>query len=288
MKDRKKWVVLGTVAAVAAALLAGVAVFAQVSGEAQPEEMSSPGSPLGLAYPIVDTGQTSCYDVDGEEIPCPEPGDPLYGQDAQFSGNQPRYVDNGDGTVTDLVTGLMWQKSPDTDGDGDIDYDDKLTFEEAMEYAESCTLAGYDDWRLPTIKELYSLILFSGKDPSGLERADPGKLRPFIDTRYFDFAYGDVRAGERLIDAQYVSSTVYVGTVMNGQRAVFGVNFADGRIKGYGLGGGSRGEKRFYVKLVRGNPAYGVNQFVDNGDGTITDLATGLMWAKDDSGMGMT
>ncbi|MCA9909455.1 MAG: DUF1566 domain-containing protein, partial [Anaerolineae bacterium] len=37
----------------------------------------------------------------------------------------------------------------------------------------------------------------------------------------------------------------------------------------------------------RGNTAYGINDFVDNGDGTITDQATGLMWAQDDSGSGM-
>ncbi len=38
---------------------------------------------------------------------------------------------------------------------------------------------------------------------------------------------------------------------------------------------------------MRGNPGYGVNDFVDNGDGTITDDATGLMWFKSDSGVGM-
>jgi hypothetical protein len=38
---------------------------------------------------------------------------------------------------------------------------------------------------------------------------------------------------------------------------------------------------------VRGNTAYGVNDFTDNGDGTVTDNATGLMWSQDDSGTGM-
>ena len=42
-----------------------------------------------------------------------------------------------------------------------------------------------------------------------------------------------------------------------------------------------------YVRYVRGNPAYGKNDFHDNGDGTITDRATGLMWQKADSGKGM-
>ena len=43
------------------------------------------------------------------------------------------------------------------------------------------------------------------------------------------------------------------------------------------------GEKEFYVKCVRGNASYGVNDFTDNGGGTVVDLATGLMWSQDDS-----
>ena len=50
-------------------------------------------------------------------------------------------------------------------------------------------------------------------------------------------------------------------------------------------GGGT--EKTFFVLCVRGNPSYGKNDFHDNGDGTITDRATGLMWSKADSGQGM-
>ena len=41
--------------------------------------------------------------------------------------------------------------------------------------------------------------------------------------------------------------------------------------------------KKFYVIYVRGNTEYGNNKFIDNGDGTITDNATGLMWLKADS-----
>jgi hypothetical protein len=67
---------------------------------------------------------------------------------------------------------------------------------------------------------------------------------------------------------------------------LFGVNFADGRIKGYGLTLlGS--DKTFFVIYVRGNTSYGQNSFADNGDGTISDNATGLMWAQNDSGMGL-
>ena len=123
-------------------------------------------------------------------------------------------------------------------------------------------------------------------DPSGNEDADTSDLIPFIDSAYFDFAYGDTSSGERIIDAQYATSTKYVDTTMNGDETMFGVNFADGRIKGYGLSLRGR-EKTFFVIYVRGNPDYGINDFVDNGDGTIMDQATGLMWTQSDSGAGM-
>ena len=42
-----------------------------------------------------------------------------------------------------------------------------------------------------------------------------------------------------------------------------------------------------FVRYVRGNPDYGINDFQDNGDGTITDVATGLIWSEADSGEGM-
>ncbi|RKX43441.1 MAG: DUF1566 domain-containing protein, partial [Verrucomicrobia bacterium] len=53
------------------------------------------GFATAATYPIVDTGQTAAYDT-------------YAGQDAQYAANPPSYKDNGDGTVSDLVTGLMW------------------------------------------------------------------------------------------------------------------------------------------------------------------------------------
>jgi len=217
------------------------------------------------SYSIVDTGQSVCYNASGEEIGYPAFGDPFSGQDAQYLGHERSYEVNGDGTVSDRVTGLMWQHGC---------VEDKLTHEEALAMAESFDLAGYDDWRLPSIKELWSLFLYSGK--TGFTE---DSSIPFIDTDVFPFEYGRTSEGERFIDAQYLSSTVYAGTTMNGSRTVFGVNFADGRIKGYPMYG-----KTYYVKFVRGNPNYGENRFRDNGDGTVTDDATNLMWMKADSG----
>lgn len=229
-----------------------------------------------LTYPIVDTGQIRCYN-NRTEIEYPKAGRHFFGQDAHYNGNQPTYRDNGDGTVTDLVTRLMWTQNP----------GGKKTFGQAVAGASVCQIGGYDDWRLPTIKELYSLILFSGTDPDP-RNLDTSKQKPYIDTQYFKFNYGDPKEGDRIIDSQFATCTKYLSTTMHGNETMFGLNFADGRIKGYPFGRQARmperGEKTYYVLYVRGNPKYGKNDFKDNGDGTVTDKATGLMWMKFDSG----
>jgi hypothetical protein len=253
--------------------------------------MTATGLRAAPAYTVVDTGQTKCYD-NRQEIALPKPGQPFYGQDAQFHHHPASYTLNADGlTVRDNNTGLTWQRSPDTDDNGILNRADKLTLSQAQALPAKLNAArfgGFDDWRLPSIKELYSLFDARGTDPSGLGGNDTSKPTPFIDTKFFKFAYGDPRTGERVIDSQFASSTKYVGKSARGFGKLFGVNFADGRIKGYDLfmpGGGV--EKTFFVLCVRGNSAYGKNDFHDNGDGTITDRATGLMWTKSDSSQGM-
>lgn len=220
---------------------------------------------------IVDTGVNEFYDntsVIGE----PGQGDAFFGQDAHFQLNQPSYTDNGDGTITDNVTGLVWQKSVGA----------KVSFEESKVRVADFSLAGHSDWRIPSLKELYSLILFTGRVQGQVA------MIPFIDTSYFDQPLGDTSSGERQIDAQTWSATEYVGKTMRDDDTVFGVNFIDGRIKGYPKNHPRTGQpNKMYFRFVRGNPAYGKNNFFDNGDGTITDLATGLMWQKSDSQEGM-
>ncbi len=231
---------------------------------------SSSGAAADRAYTVVDTGQDAFYDDKGATMSPPEPGEPFHGQDAQYAGAVFSFRDNGDGTITDLTTGLMWRRDP----------GEKMTFEEAISGVESFELAGWTDWRMPTIKELYSLIDFSGSTGFSANESIP-----YIDTNYFVFNYGDESAGERFIDSQYISGTRYVGATMGGNETAFGVNFADGRIKGYGFSNPGSGEdKTFFVMYVRDNADYGENAFVDNGDGTIADLASGLTWMQVDSG----
>ena len=237
---------------------------------------------------LPDTGQSYCYDTAGSAVSCPASGESLYGQDAQYQGNAMSYTDNGDGTISDNVTGLMWQQTTDANGDGTINASDKLSYSGAQSYCDALTLAGHDDWRVPDIKQAYSLIHFDGEDVSSYDGTDTTGLVPFIDTDYFHFGYGDTNAGERIIDAQYATTTRYVSTTMNGDETMFGVNFADGRIKGYPVSDRMSGtDKTFYVQCVRGSESYGQNRFTDNGDGTISDAGSGLMWAQNDSGSGL-
>jgi hypothetical protein len=220
------------------------------------------------SYPIVDTGQNTFWNSTGEEIAAPVEGDAFYGQDAQYSDVQPSYTMSGDGlTVKDNVTSLTWQQS----------YDDGTYY-----WAKTQTLVddlnkqnygGYNDWRLPTIKELYSL--WNGS--TGW---------PYIDTNYFDINYS---SEEQLSHAIFWSSTKYTGVLGNisgdtpGAELAFGVNFGTGHIKAYSISVGPKHSVRF----VRGILAYAVNLFQDDGDGTISDLATGLMWQQTDNGSGM-
>lgn len=239
-------------------------------------------------YKIVDTGQENCYD-NNKEI-TPQKGDIFYGQDAQFRGNQPEYEVSDSGlTVFDKVTGLTWTKSPDWNNDGKINYNDKFLFSDYLKYIDKLNAenyAGHNDWRVPSIKELYSLIDFRGTDPVRFFEKT-SSLVPFINTSYFDFNFGDINTGERIIDAQYWSGTEYVSTTMHEQETTFGVNFADGRIKGYGRRGRDGNGLKQYAIFVRGNINYGHNDFVENNDGTITDKATGLMWAQNDNSNGV-
>jgi PKD repeat protein len=112
---------------------------------------------------LPDTGQTKCYD-NTSEIPCPSTGQPFYGQDANYTINQPAYTPHGD-TVTDNVTGLMWQRE-----------DDNITrtWDAAMGYCQDSGLGGYNDWRLPSKKELMGLVNYNIPYPG-----------PTIDTNAF-------------------------------------------------------------------------------------------------------
>ncbi|MCP4416885.1 MAG: DUF1566 domain-containing protein [Chloroflexi bacterium] len=219
------------------------------------------------SYPIVDTDQNWCFS-DSAVITC---GEAFNGQDGQYSGLQPAYQDNGDSTITDLNTGLMWIQ----------DAGDKTFYADAMAELENYSFAGYDDWRLPTIKELYSLALFSGVDASSASSSNVEGLQPFIDDA-FVFLYGDESGSARVIDAQWLTSSIYNSTVMGNESCFFGFNFSDGRIKCYPLKEKPNGG--YFAQYVRGGNNYGSNDYIQNSNNTITDNATGLSWTQNDNG----
>jgi hypothetical protein len=75
------------------------------------------------------------------------------------------FVDNGNSTVTDNISKLMWEVKTTENRD------DQYTWDEAIDFCEnqigtSGTFAGYDDWRLPNIEELVSLCDFSTYNPA--------------------------------------------------------------------------------------------------------------------------
>ncbi|SHG92526.1 Lcl C-terminal domain-containing protein [Ferrimonas marina] len=210
-----------------------------------------------LAYPLVATGQQHCSDIDGMTIECPGVEDHNYGQDSQFGGNDFELKDNGDGTVIDALTGLTWQQVPAAEG---------MSYQQAQEYVESLSLGGYDDWRLPSNKELFSISDFSHG-------------WPYLDSEVFALAQEHGGKDEQFWTEEYVGNTME-----GGSEAAFGINHSTGHIKAYPAAIEGPMAKR--VRAVRGE-VYGVNDFVDNGDGTVTDRATGLMWAQQDSGYGM-
>lgn len=119
---------------------------------------------LAAAQPFPATGQTTCWSA-GFEIPCAGTG-----QDGEIqAGATLSYTDNGDGTITDNNTRLMWAKKSD---DGTIhDQDNTYTWASAHSFFIAVLnagggFAGYTDWRLPNIKELQSIVNYENAGPA--------------------------------------------------------------------------------------------------------------------------
>jgi hypothetical protein len=108
---------------------------------------------------VLATGQTTCWDSSGNVIPCAGTG-----QDGELQKGLPRaYADNGDGTITDTKTGLMWEK---LSADGSIhDMDNSYAWADAFGKVAALNagggFAGHTDWRVPNVSELLSIVNYA-------------------------------------------------------------------------------------------------------------------------------
>ncbi len=191
------------------------------------------GGSLPAAGSLLATGQTQCDQGAGTLGPCP--GSPA-GQDGSVGAGTARsYTDNGDGTITDNVTGLMWEKLSD---DGDVVHDKDLTYTWYTAFTNKIAslnagggFAGYTDWRLPNVMELESL-------------RDFGRVGPSVDPA-FD---SGCTAGCSVFTCSCTRSNFYWSstTYENSPDFAWGVYFGDGFVD---EGGKSL---THYVRAVRG------------------------------------
>jgi uncharacterized repeat protein (TIGR01451 family) len=239
------------------------------------------------------TGQTKCYDTAGAEIPCGGTG-----QDGEIQAGvpwpDPRFTDNGDGTMTDNLTGLMWTKNANLPGG-------YKTWQQALDYCNNLTLGGYNDWRLPNVNELESLI-----NANEADSATWLHVQGFTNVQAHDYwssttlaAYPDgawvvdMSLGYVYYDDKSYYGFYYVWPVRAGQCGSFvdsGICLPQtGQTKCYDTAGteiscaGTGQDGEVQAGVARPDPG-----FTDHGDGTITDNLTGLMWTKNANLPGVT
>ena len=221
-----------------------------------------PGPPPSAgSSPVLDTGQTKCYDNE-KEIQCPWPGKPFYGQDAHYPGVARSYTkidrygdDLPDGevheddegrwiTTRDNTSGCTWEIKTNDNWLTDYDWYDAQFFIAELNENQFVRIT---DWRLPTRQELVSLI-------------NRGTGTPNIDSEWFHITRS----------AGYWTGTDFVLDI---DHEAWLVTFNRGTMT-YG----DKKDKRF-VRAV----SCGVlvpQPLQDNSNGTVTDPNTGLMWQK--------
>lgn len=182
---------------------------------------------------LPDTGQNTSYTT-------------TFGEDNDYTINAPFFKNNGNGTVTDTITGLMWQK---TDGG-------EMTIENAVIYCDSLTLGGYTNWRLPDAHESFSILNHQNNNPA-------------LNTTFF---------------TKTLAEYWWTGDKQNNDPTRIWVTNAGGGIgnhpKSETLSAG--GTKKIHVRAVRDvtTPTVIQNRLTKNGDGTVTDNITGLIWEQ--------
>lgn len=156
-----------------------------------------------------------------------------------------RYIDNGDGTITDRSSGLVWQSQ-----DGG-----EMTIEQARRYAEELVLGGHDDWRLPLSMELFTIM-------------DQRLHGPAMNTTYF--LPTEARYWWTATPRADDSRRIWLVNTGGG----IGAHAATETIS-------AGGERPVHVRCVRGKSAWEAGpRLKDNGNGTLVDEITGLTWQQ--------
>lgn len=228
------------------------------------------------------TGQIFCYDARGKEIPCKGTG-----QDGEYRAGTawptPRFNDNYDGTVTDRLTGLIWLK--------DADYFGEVMWEEAVSKARQLAHGKYGlkdgskrgDWRLPNIRELFSLIDYGTGVPLIPEN------HPFVNVQTSIYW-----TNTSLIAAPNLAWMMTLGI----GPTVFDLKINPNRmwpVRGKSTSVPRTGQTTCWSQIgapiadckgtgqdgeIRAGVRWPDPRFTDNGDGTVTDNLTGLVWLK--------
>jgi len=207
------------------------------------------GTPVGdtvtavYSYPPLKTGQTTVYQ-DGDDA-------------SMNKGVERSYTDNGDGTVKDNATGLVWMKciSGTTGTDCSSGTETLYSFEDSKRFCEESNLAG-KKWKLPSSIELTTLISYQ------VVIWDMANW----DTTFFpNFTANGTGAS--------VFGTSDTVTDNNGYTYWRAVLFGQATFRPWNLSDKA-------VRCVERNSNFIQKSLIDNGDGTIKDKATNLLWQK--------
>ncbi|MBP5406730.1 DUF1566 domain-containing protein [bacterium] len=205
---------------------------------------------------VLCTGQSKCFDK-YDEIECPAPSEPFFGQDTQYAEKGycvKRSFTTTEDLVTDNITGLVWQRNlPETYSGCSGSSGTLCAPSEAVSYCNNLNYAGYSDWRLPTPAELGTIV-------------DYGKTNPSIDSEIFPNTPG----------RPFWTSDVYLyDTDKN-----WALDFLQGKIDGNKTTGSL---SYLYVRCVRGEgtlktPSFKVSG--TEGEEIVTDSVNNLVWTK--------
>jgi hypothetical protein len=258
------------------------------------------------------TGQTKCYNSSGTEISCAgtgQDGDPTMGVDWP----NPRFTVSGD-CVTDNLTGLMWAKNGNLPN-GTKTWQGALDYVASINFIAGIGLCGYKDWRLPNINELESLVnageanTATWLNSQGFSSVQSDYYWSSTTYAYYTGSawvvhmwYGYVEDGNKSYstyvwlvrsgqgslgysDISIISNPVSFGSANVGAALEQAALVIDGRTAGEAPAQlWKTGQKTSYATGDDGDLERGVAwpdpRFTDQGDGTVTDNLTGLMWMK--------